>query len=201
MTHRVQLDLAVAGTFADFLHRSNVVFRSSHSTQPPSHTTTATTHRGSHSHHKDPHHRPTSGKGDYSLVIAQQHPQEVALDGHDIEMNSPSSPQEESHPQSATTQQPFSKTPMEPPSQEVLQRDEDHEAAVVEGTGHNGDGANSDDAAVEDTDVRISFSNTYQEVSPQEQLAVGENVERLNELSPDQRSRVGRVSFESIKEK
>jgi len=29
MTHRVQTDLAVAGSFADFLHRSNVVFRNS----------------------------------------------------------------------------------------------------------------------------------------------------------------------------
>jgi hypothetical protein len=36
LTYRLQLDLAVAGSFADFLHRSNVVFRSSHAVSSPS---------------------------------------------------------------------------------------------------------------------------------------------------------------------
>jgi hypothetical protein len=200
MTHRVQLDLAVAGSFADFLHRSNVVFRSSLSTHPPSHTTTTTTHRGSH--HKDPHRKPSvTEKGDYSLVIAQQQPQEVALNGNDIEMNSlgHASGEEGSHPQNAATREPFA---MEAPSQEVIQRDQDLEAAH-NGNG-NGDGggnaAEDEGAAVEDSDVQISFSNTYQEVAPHEKLEMGENVERLNELSPYQRSKVGRVSFESLKE-
>ena len=188
MTHRVQLDLAVAGSFADFLHRSNVVFRSSHSTQPPSQTTKATTNRSFHSHR-----RSTTEKRDYSLVTTQQ-PQEVTLNGNDIEMNLSSAVQEEIAPQ---TQESYSKAPIEPPSQEILQRDEDPEAAV-EGNGHS-DGA-SHDEPVDDSEVRLSFSNTYQEVS-NEQVAIGEHEERLNELSPDQRSRVGRVSFQSIQEK
>lgn len=187
MTYRVQLDLAVAGSFADFLHRSNVVFRSSHSTQPPSQTTKATTNRSSHSHR-----RSTTEKRDYSLVTTQQ-PQEVTLNGNDIEMNSSSALQEEIAPQ---TQESYSKAPIEPPSQEILLRDEDPEAAVVEGNGHS-----DHDEPADDSEVRLSFSNTYEEVSHEQLVAVGENEDRLNELSPDQRSRVGRVSFESIQQK
>jgi hypothetical protein len=48
MVQRVQSDLAVAGSFADFLHRSNAVFRTSH---------TQETERKLHRHHHHHHHK------------------------------------------------------------------------------------------------------------------------------------------------
>jgi len=59
MVHRVQSDLAVAGSFADFLHRSNAVFRTSHQSEqhrPPSHHHQHAHHQ--HAHHQHPHKHP-----------------------------------------------------------------------------------------------------------------------------------------------
>lgn len=54
LTYRLQLDLAVAGSFADFLHRSNVVFRSSHamasSPSPPDATAPGKQNTGARRH-------------------------------------------------------------------------------------------------------------------------------------------------------
>lgn len=191
MTYRVQLDLAVAGSFADFLHRSNVVFRSSLSTLPPSQTTSTTHHshpaHHPHSHPHHAHHRPSKDKGEYSLVLQ---PQSAVLNGGDIEMNSAVSPTQSTSP----NQRESSKN--KPPEQQILERD-----APDNGNGKQDDDEDSSAAApVDDSDVRISFSNTYQPVESHEPIEVGENRERLAELPADQRSKVGRISFENIQE-
>lgn len=180
MTYRVQLDLAVAGSFADFLHRSNVVFRSSQTTLPPSHTSSTTHHSHVHHHHPHPHHKQSQDKGDYSLVAVQQ--REISLNGGDIEMNS--------KPTMVSTKD---TSESQPPEQQVLHRDQPE----------NGNGQPSDDqnSPAEEGDVDLSFTNTYQSVEADEPIEVGENKERLAELPLDQRSKVGRLSLENIQEK
>jgi hypothetical protein len=155
MAYRVQLDLAVAGTFADFLHRSNVAFR-----QP----VTRQSHSHSHPHppHPQPPHQPSPSqeKGGYALVSVNQHPQEASLG--DVEMNINPSP--------------------EAPTQQVIDRESPRSQEQAA-------------APLEDSEIGLSFENTYQPVDNKEQVQVGENLERLEELSPDERSRVARISF------
>jgi hypothetical protein len=52
MVHRVQSDLGVAGSFADFLHRSNSVFRTSSTSRAPIDHHHQKPHRQQHTHRK-----------------------------------------------------------------------------------------------------------------------------------------------------
>jgi hypothetical protein len=169
MTYRVQLDLAVAGTFADFLHRSNVAFR-----QPTTHHAHPHHHHPHPPHHQQqPTHQPLPKQGDYALVsVNQQEAQEASLG--DLEMNHQSSPS----PSSAVA-----------PTQQVIDRESSRK-------GEQEKQEVPPSSPLEDSEIGLSFEKTYQSVdNSEEQVEVGENLERLDELSPEARSRVARISF------
>lgn len=205
MTYRVQLDLAVAGSFADFLHRSNIVFSGS---QRKKSTTPASDvhHHHPHPHHPHHHHHHTNNNnndpnhtkqlqstaGEYALVPTKQQSDSLTL-GTDLEMNSSgielsSTSGMNSDSATITTTATTATTTIHNnkqsngPYQEVIQRDT----------------LSSD---VNENDIDITLTDTYNSNTPtnaNELEYTGENEIKMNELSIDEKGRLPRVSIGSI---